>query len=143
MAISVQKVAYFYANVRGEPDEAFQLLDHFAHQGVNLLALHSMPIGPENTQLTLFPEDANRLQELAKSAHLALDGPHVAVLAQGDDHRGAVAELHRQLHQARVTVYASTAVTDGKGRFGYILYMRPEDAEKAVKLLRGVEASLR
>jgi hypothetical protein len=139
----VQKVAYFYANVRGEPAEAFQLLDHLAHQGVNLLALHSMPIGPENTQLTIFPEDASRFQSLAKSAQLPIDGPHVAVLVQGDDHRGVVAELHRQLHQAAVTVYASTAVTEGKGRFGYILYMRPEDAEKAVKTLRVAEVPQR
>jgi hypothetical protein len=140
MILSVQKVTYFYANVRGEPGDAFQLLDHLAHQGVNLLALHSMPIGPENTQLTIFPEDPNRLQDLAKAARLPLDGPHVAVLAQGEDRRGAVAELHRQLEQAGVTVYASTAVTDGKGRFGYILYMRPDDAEKAVKALRMTEA---
>jgi hypothetical protein len=143
MAISVQKVAYFYANVRGEPAEAFQLLDHLAHQGMNLLALHSMPIGPENTQLTIFPEDSNAFQSLAKAARLAVDGPHVAVLVQGDDHRGVVAELHRQLHQTGVTVYASTAVTDGKGRFGYILYMRPEDAEKAMKALRMTEVPLR
>jgi hypothetical protein len=135
MASTVRRVQYFYATVRGAPDEAFDVLTHLAGQGVNLLALNTMPMGPDATQMTLFPEDAPRLQDAARAAGLALDGPHSALLVQGDDELGVIAKLHARLHQAGVEVYASNAVTDGRGYFGYVLYMRQQDAEKAAALL--------
>jgi hypothetical protein len=135
MASTVRRVQYFYATVRGAPDEAFDVLTHLAGQGVNLLALNTMPMGPDATQMTLFPEDSPRLQDAARAAGLALDGPHSALLVQGDDELGVVAKLHARLHQAGVEVYASNAVTDGRGYFGYVLYMRQQDADKASALL--------
>ncbi len=133
---AVRRVQYYYATVRGAPDEAFELLTHLAGQGVNLLALNTMPLGPDATQMTLFPEDPPALQDAARAAGLALEGPHSALLVQGADEIGALARLHAQLHRAGVEVYASNAVTDGKGFFGYVLYMRPEDSEKAAALLK-------
>jgi hypothetical protein len=131
MATKVRKVQYFYATVRGEPDEAFAVLTHFASQGVNLLALNSVPMGPDCTQFTLFPEEPGRLAETARAAGLSLDGPHHALLVQGEDEIGAIAKVHSRLHQAGVEVYASNAVTDGRGFFGYVLYMRAADSERA------------
>ena len=135
MATHVRKVQYFYATVRGEPDEAFAVLTHFASQGVNLLALNSVPIGPDSTQFTLFPEEPGRLAETARAANLVLDGPHHALLVQGDDELGVLAKVHKRLHQADVEVYASNAVTDGHGYFGYVLYVRAADAERAAAAL--------
>ncbi len=37
----------------------------------------------------------------------------------------------RQLSQADVNVYASSGVTDGRGSFGYVIYIRPEEMERA------------
>ncbi len=133
---AVRRVQYYYATVRGAPDEAFELLTHLAGQGVNLLALNTMPLGPDATQMTLFPEDPPALHDAARAAGLALEGPHSALLVQGADEIGALARLHAQLHRAGVEVYASNAVTDGKGFFGYVLYMRPEDSEKSAALLK-------
>ncbi len=42
------------------------------------------------------------------------------------------AELHMRLSDARVNVYASTGVADGRGSFGYIIYVRPEEYDRAV-----------
>ena len=134
---SVKRVQYYYATVRGEPDEAFEILAHLAGQGVNLLALNTMPLGPEATQLTLFPEDPPRLQDAARAAGLVLEGPHSAVLVLGDDQLGALAKVHTQLHRAGIQVYASNAVTSGSGTFGYVLYMRPQDSERAATVLNG------
>jgi hypothetical protein len=53
-------------------------------------------------------------------------------LVQGDDELGALAELHMRLSDARVNVYASTGVADGRGSFGYIIYVRPEEYDRAV-----------
>ncbi len=133
---AVRRVQYYYATVRGAPDEAFEVLTHLAGQGVNLLALNTMPLGPDATQMTLFPEDPPALRDAARAAGLTLEGPHSALLVQGADEIGALARLHAQLHRAGVEVYASNAVTDGKGFFGYVLYMRPEDSEKAAALLK-------
>lgn len=136
MATNVRKVQYFYATVRGEPDEAFAVLTHLASQGVNLLALNSVPIGPDSTQFTLFPEEPARLGETARAAGLTLDGPHHALLVQGDDELGVLAKLHKRLHQSGVEVYASNAVTDGRGYFGYVLYVRATDAERAAAAIK-------
>ena len=42
-------------------------------------------------------------------AGMTLDGPQSALLVQGDDRMGALAEIHAKLMRARVNVYASTA----------------------------------
>ena len=137
MALTVRRVQYFHANVHGEADEAFSLLTHLAEQGVNLLALHSVPMGPDRTQLTLFPDDPMRLLNAAKAAGLPLDGPHTAILVQQEDTIGAIARLHASLERAGVNVYASTAVVDGKGYFGYVIYLREDEADRALVALRG------
>src|SRR5690606_6441725 len=48
---------------------------------------------------------------------------------------GALADIHRELRDAGVKVYASTGVTDGEGRFGYIVYVRELDFEAAASVL--------
>ncbi len=71
----------------------------------------------------------------ARKAGLVLIGPHRALLVQGDDEMGALADIHAKLFRVNVNVYASTGVTDGEGSFGYIVYVRPEDFEKAASTL--------
>jgi hypothetical protein len=34
-----------------------------------------------------------------------------------------------------VNVYASTGVSDGQGKYGYVIYVREEDCERAAKAL--------
>lgn len=136
MAYSARRVEYFYTTVSGEPGEAYELLTNLASLGVNLLALTSVPMGPESVQLTLFPEDPHKLQGAAKGAGLALDGPHPALLVHGDDKIGALAQIHEKLRHGGVIAYASTAVTDGRGYYGYVLYVRPQDADVAARALK-------
>lgn len=136
MPLSVRRVEYFYVMVRGAADEAGDLLNQLAAESVNLLALNLTPMGPESTQLTLFPDDSMRLQNAARAARLTLDGPHVAVLLQGEDEPGAIARVHHALHRAGVEVYASSAVVSGRGFYGYVIYTRPEHAERAIATLR-------
>ena len=83
----------------------------------------------------MFPEDAARLQTAAKNAGFKLDGPYSALLVQGDDELGALTDIHAKLYQAGVNVYASSGVTDGKGSFGYLLYLKEEDLDKALHSL--------
>ena len=135
MALSIRKAEYFYTTVTDQPGEAYKILTQLEDIGVNLLAFTAIPMGPERTQFTLFPEDANLLSEAAREAGFTLDGPHPAILVQGDDELGALTEIHNKLYRANVNVYASNGVTDGKGSFGYVIYIRPEEYEMAAAAL--------
>ncbi len=135
MSHQIRQVGYFYATVSDHPGEAYKVLSQLANLGINLLAFSGLPLGPARTQLTIFPEDESKLQKASDLAGLTLDGPHPALLVQGDDVLGALAGIHAKLYEARVNVYASSAVTDGRGSYGYILYVRPDEVRRALDAL--------
>lgn len=135
MSYKIRKVEYFYCNVKDQPGEAYKLLNLLADLGVNLLAFTAVPSGLLNTQFTLFPEDSNKLKVEAKNASLNIQGPVPALLVQGDDAPGTLTDLHKKLFDAGVNIVASTAVTDGKGGFGYVIYLRTEQFQLAMDTL--------
>lgn len=135
MALKIRRIDYFFTTVKDQPGEAYKLLSLLASLGINLLAITAVPFGPMNTQLTIFPEDNARLRNESEKAGLKLEGPQPAFLVQGDDKLGALAEVHMKLYEANVNVYASSGVADGKGSYGYIIYVRPDDYERAAQAL--------
>ena len=135
MAVRIRRVDYYYLNVKDQPGEAYKLLALLAERGLNLLAFTAIPMGEQRTQLTIFPDDAERLATEARHSGLALDGPHPALLVQGDDELGALADVHRRLYEANVNVYAASGVADGKRGFGYVVYVQPDDFERAAGAL--------
>jgi hypothetical protein len=135
MATTVRRVDYFHTSVPDQPGEAYRLLASLSEQRVNLVAFTAVPIGPVKTQLTLFPEDDALLKSAAKRARLELDGPYPALLVQGDDELGVLARIHEQLFQANVNVYAASGVTDGRGGFGYLIWVKPGEFERAAETL--------
>jgi hypothetical protein len=135
MAYRIRRVEYFHATVVDEPGEAFKVLSALAGLGVNLVAFTAVPVGPDRTQITLFPEDPGKLKREAQRAGMALDGPHRAFLVQGDDELGALATVHEKIYRSNVNVYASSAIADGAGKYGHIVYVRPEDFERAADAL--------
>jgi hypothetical protein len=135
MAHTIRRVDYFYTTVQDRPGQAHELLTQLSRLGVNLFALTAVPLGPDATQMTLFPQDTNALKHAADRAGLRLDGPHHALLVQGDDELGALAGVLGRLADEDVNVYASYAVADGKGHYGDVIYVRPEHYDRAVKAL--------
>ena len=135
MAFTIRPVEYYYANVRDELGAAYGVLSLLAGRGVNLLAFTAVPTGPTLAQFSLFPEDPNKLVAEADAAGLSLDGPHHALLAQGDDELGALASVHERLLGAGVDIYASSGVTDAQGTFGYVVYVREDQFARAVGAL--------
>jgi hypothetical protein len=121
--------------VRDNLGAAYRLLAQLAERGVDLLAFTAVPIGPAVAQFALFPVDPGRLLAEAQAAQVQLDGPHHALLVQGDDELGALASVHEQLFEAGIDVYASAGVTDGRGSFGYVVYVREEQFESAADAL--------
>lgn len=135
MAYRIRKVEYYYAQVRDELGAAYSLLSALDELGVNLLAFTAVPSGPHRAQFTIFPEDPNKLVAEARMDGLALDGPYHALLVQGDDELGALADVHRRLAEARVDIYATSGVTDGLGSFGYVVYVREDQFQTAASAL--------
>lgn len=138
MPYSIRGSEYYRTVVADQPEGAYRLLSDLADLGINLLAFTAVPSGPDQVQLTLFPEDPSRLQAEAGRAGLPLDGPHPAILVQGDDELGALAKVHRRLAEASVAIYASSGVTDGRGSFGYVIYVRDNQFDQALAAL-GIE----
>lgn len=135
MATRIRKVEYFYTTVQDRPGEAYRVLSGLADSGVDLLAMTAIPVGPQRTQLALFPADSAQLRDVSARIGMELDGPYPALLVQGDDELGALARIHERLADANVNVYASTGVTDGDGTFGYLIYVRPDELERAARAL--------
>lgn len=135
MSVVVRAVEYFYLMVKDQPGEAYRLLSALACAEVNLLAFSAVPMGGEQTQLMIFPESTDPLAELTEKAGIALTGPQRAFLVQGDDRLGALVDIHEKLHAAQINVYASSGVTDGRGGYGYVLYVSSNDYDSAAQVL--------
>ena len=131
----IRQAEYFHATVKDRPGEAYSLLSQLAGSGVNLLAFSAIPAGLEHTQLMLFPESVEQLLRVAAATGLVLTGPQHAFMIQGDDRLGALAEIHDKLAGAQINVYSSNGVADGRGGYGYIVFVRTEDFERASRAL--------
>ncbi len=136
MATRIRFVPYYYARIEGDPEAAYGWLEELAGADVDLLAFSAVPYGPNHVELTLFPVDADALKASSLARGTDLVGPYHALLIQGDDHLGALARVHGELRESGVRVYASNGVTDGEGRFGYVVYVRERDADAAAAIVR-------
>ena len=135
MGHTIRRVDYFYATVNDRPGEALRYLTALADLGVNLLAFTAIPTGLHQTQLTIFPGDSQRLADESGRGGVKVDGPHPALLVQGEDVPGALVGIHERLHDAGINVYAATGVSGGKDSFGYVIHVRPTEFDMAVEAL--------
>ncbi len=138
MSLSVRNVEYFYVRIHDAPEKAYELLAQLASGEVNLLAFSAVPFGPNHVELTIFPDTPTKFVQLAGKLGYELTGPLHALLVQGDDQLGTLAEIQRMLLDAGVHIYASSGVTDGSGRYGYVIYVKEEDHQRAATALGAV-----
>ena len=135
MSMQIRAVEYFHTTVLEAGEDACNWLSAIAAAGVNLLAFSATPIGASQTQLTLFPSAPDQLKVAAMRSGIVLSGPYRAFLVQGDDRLGAIAEIHGKLCRAGVNVFASNGITDGAGRFGYLIYVAEHSFAEAARTL--------
>jgi hypothetical protein len=135
-ALDIKKVEYYNITVDGNAVEGYKLLAVFASVGVNLLAFKAAPFEHMCTRFSLFPDNSLKMKDGAKKAGLDLDGPYYALIVKGyDDESGECANIHEKLSQAGINVYESSGIANIKGSYGVILYLKPEDCEKAMMAL--------
>jgi len=135
MAETIKKAEYYYAIVEDKPGEARKLLEFCSARGVSLTNLTAFPAGEGKAQIDFFPEDVEMLKMAAEEAGIPLIGPKKAFMIQGDDRIGVLIEYHLRLAGAGINVYAANGTNDGRGGFGYVIWVRPEDYDKAAEAL--------
>ena len=135
MTCNISKVEFYKTKKQNRPGEAYKFLSQLALLKINLLAFTAIPISPTETELTIFPENPKLMKNEASRAGLFLEGPFPALLVQCDDRLGALADIHLKIYEADANVSSASGVTDGRGAFGYLLHMDPEDFDKAAEAL--------
>jgi len=135
MADTVRRVDYFSVTVPDAPGEGDRILSTLRDRSVNLLAYLGFPLEGGRSQLDLVPEDADALRQAAEAAGLALGEAKRALLIEGDDRVGAVADTTAKLAEANINVRAAAATSAGSGRYGMILWVAPADYEQAANVL--------
>src|SRR5258708_1683945 len=138
MALTVRNAEYFYVRTEDSRERAYELLANLALEEVSLLAFSAVPFGPNHVELTIFPDRSDTFLQLAKKLGWVVAGPQHAFLVQGDDHLGTIADIQRMLFEADVEIYASSGITDGSGHFGYVIYFKEADHERAARALGAV-----
>lgn len=136
MPLDIRKIEYYNITIGGEAGDASKLLSVFAGVGISLLAFKAVPLEPGRTRFTLFPNDSSKMTEGAKKAGIELDGPYSALLIEGDDESGALADIYEKLSKANIKVDESYGIADIKRSYGVVLYMKQEDCEKALSDLK-------
>jgi len=137
MADVIRKVSYFAMDVADKPGEAARVLTALSRAGVNLLAFSGFPRG-RRAQLDFIPEDVELFRKALSTAKLKVQSKKTGFLVQGDDRPGAVAEALQKLADAAINVTAVDGVSAGAGRWGAILWVKPQSVVKAAKVLQAV-----
>ena len=134
MADIIRKVGYFAMDVPNRPGEGARVLGALADAGVNLLAFSGFPSG-RKAQLDVIPEDVALFKSAVKAAKIKTRPQKTGFLVQGDDRKGAVADLLKTLAEKKINVTATDAMSAGAGRYAAILWVAPRDVNKTAKAL--------
>lgn len=134
MSDLIRTAQYFKLQVPDKPGGGDRMLSPLRDAGVNLLAVHAFPRN-RRTQVDVVPEDPATFKKVARQAKWTVQGPKMCLLIDGDDRLGALAEVTARLGSAKINITAVTGRTAGEGRFGAILWVKPQDMRKAAKVL--------
>jgi hypothetical protein len=134
MADTIRKVTYFALEVSNKPGEGARVLGALANAGVNLLAFSGFPSG-RKAQLDFIPEDVAVFKNAVKAVKIKTRPQKFGFLVQGDDRKGAVADLLKMMAGKKINVTAIDAVSAGAERYAAIFWVAPKDVNKAAKAL--------
>ncbi len=135
MADMVRRVDYYYVTVPDKPGEGERILSALKESEINLLAYLGFPSGGGQSQVDLVPEDPASFRRAAERAGLTLSDAKRAFLIQGDDRIGAVTNTAAKLAEANINITAAAATSAGSGRYGMILWVAPDEYERAAEVL--------
>ena len=133
MADMIRTTQYYKVQIADKPGTLTDMLAPLYEAGLNLIAVHAFPRS-RRTQVDVVPQDVTAFKDIAKAHKLKIQGPKMCLLVEGDDRPGAMADLTNRLGSAKINMIAVTGLAAGQGRFGAILWVKPGDVKKAVKV---------
>ena len=136
MADVIRRVKYCYVVVRNQPGQGARVLDGVKKAGVNLFGFCAFPLKGRQGQIDLVTDNLAGVKLAAKAGGWKLSKAKNAFLLWGEDRVGAVADVLGKLAAAKVNVTAAHAVTAGSGRYGLIIWVKPQAYARAAKILR-------
>ena len=136
MAFNMLQVEYYNITVQGQITEASNLISRIAGAGVDFHAFKATPLEPDRTQFTFLAKDSSKMTEGAKKSGLELDGPYSAILIKGDEKAGALSDIYERLSKAGIQVDEASGIADINAGYGVILYLKREDCDKAMTVLK-------
>jgi hypothetical protein len=102
---------------------------------VNLIAFSAFPAEGGMAQVDFIPEDSVAFEKVCRVAGVSLSAKKQCFIVAGADRPGAVADILKRLADAKVNGTALDAVCAGSGRYGAILWVKPEAMTAAAKAL--------
>ena len=136
MADRVKKIKYCYLKVPNRAGQGERVLRTLREEGINLLAYSGFPIGKGKAQLDFIPEDMTALRQVARANDWKLSAVKKGFLITGSDRLGAVHRHIAKLADRGINVTAADAVAAGRGRYGMLLWVRPQNYVRAARVLR-------
>jgi hypothetical protein len=134
MVDTVRKVEHFSTLVPNRPGQAFKVLSTLVSAGVDLLACSGTQRG-RRAQIEVVPDDSTKLRRAARKAGLEFEARRTGYLIRGKDRPGALASHLAKLATVQVNVTGIDALTAGRGRWGAIIWVDPDDVAKATRVL--------
>ncbi len=134
MADTVRRVQYFSIEVPDKPGEAFRVLQALVSGGINLLACSGHTVR-RRARIDVVPDDIQAFETVAGKAGLTFPATKDGFLIQGEDRPGALAHNLQRLANAGINVTGIDAIGAGAGRWGAILWVKPEDMSRAASAL--------
>ncbi len=131
----IHKINYYHIVIPDNPGEAFRVLSGLKKAGGNLLACCGFPLGDGKVQIDLVPKYYESFRNAAARLDLQLSERKRAFLIQGGDRVVDVADTFEKLAFHSVNIVAYQAISTGTGHWGMILWVEPDDYERASEAL--------
>jgi hypothetical protein len=135
MADIIRRCEYYYTSIPNQAGAGAKILNALKTEAISLVALSGFPSGLGHAQLDFIVTDKDAFLAAAKKSGVKLIGPKVAFLAQGEDRVGSVADVLSKLQQAQINITSVQAIASGEGRYGALLWVKPQDIDKTAKAL--------
>lgn len=136
MGDRVRKISYCYIKVPNRAGQGDKVLGQLREGGVNLLAYSGFPIGGGKAQLDFVPDNMPAFRRVARKNGWRVSKAKKGFLIAGNDQIGAAHRHISRLAGAGINITAADAVAAGKGRYGMILWVRPNQYNRAARVLR-------
>ena len=136
MAYRVRKVNYCKMTVSSRAGQAEKVLRAIKEAGIDMYAFSGFPTKAGKSQVDFVSDDTAAIKRLAKKSSWRVSNTKKAFLVQGNDQIGAIHKIFKKLADEKINVTAADAVTAGVGRYGMILWVKPNVYNRAARVLK-------